>query len=250
MRPSSYIYVNWQYNNSMGRDDSDVAIPMHLGLILDGNRRWAHQHGYSVAEGHRKGYLNLKTITKTAVKYGVRYVSAYVFSAENWQRDRREVHDIMKLMRWALKHELRELDQENIQIRVIGSKLRLGTGLLRAIHHAEEQTKDNSRCTLLICLDYGGQQEIVEATKHIAELGVEPEDITPEMLGKFLYAPEVPPLDLIIRTSGEQRLSNFMMWESAYSELMFDEKLWPDYTEKDLEAALHKYSELKRRFGK
>lgn len=233
----------------MSQDNSHVSTPTHLGLILDGNRRWARQHGYTTAEGHRKGYLNLKTITKAAIRHGVRYVSAYVFSTENWQRDRREVRDIMKLLLWVLKHEIKELDRENIRVQVIGSKLKLGTALLRAIHHAEEQTKDNTRGTLLVCLDYGGQQEIVEATKRIAELGVHPDDITPEMISKFLYAPEVPPLDLIIRTSGEQRLSNFMMWESAYSELMFENKLWPDYTEEDLKKALRRYSKSKRRFG-
>jgi len=234
----------------MSRDISQFNPPAHLGLILDGNRRWASQNGYSVAEGHRKGYLNLKTISKAAIRYGVRYVSAYVFSTENWQRDRQEVRDIMKLLLWVLKHEINELDKESIRIKVIGSKLKLGAGLLRAISHAEKQTANNTRGTLLICLDYGGQQEIVEATKRIAELNVLPEDITPELLSKFLYAPDVPPLDLIIRTSGEQRLSNFMTWESAYSELSFNNKLWPDYTEADLKLALQRYSESQRRFGK
>jgi undecaprenyl diphosphate synthase len=234
----------------MSRNISHLSPPTHLGLILDGNRRWAHQNGYTVAEGHRKGYFNLKTISKAAIKYGVRYVSAYVFSTENWQRDRQEVRDIMKLLLWVLKHEVQELDKESIRIKVIGSKLKLGAGLLRAISHAEKQTENNTRGTLLICLDYGGQQEIVEATKRIAELDVPPEDITPELLSKFLYAPDVPPLDLIIRTSGEQRLSNFMMWESAYSELVFNNKLWPDYTEEDLKVALRRYSNSQRRFGK
>jgi undecaprenyl diphosphate synthase len=234
----------------MEQDNSSYTPPLHLGLILDGNRRWAHEHGVTTAEGHRKGYLNLKTITKSAMKHGVRYISAYVFSTENWQRDRQEILDIKKLLLWALKHEVQELDRENIRVKIIGSKLKLGAVLLRAIHQAEEQTKNNTRATLLVCLDYGGQQEIVDAVKRIAELDVAPEDITPALLSKFLYAPDVPPLDLIIRTSGEQRLSNFMMWESAYSELIFDSKLWPDYTEEDLKAALEHYSQLQRRYGK
>lgn len=236
--------------SAVSKDNTNASLPVHLGLILDGNRRWARQHGYSVMEGHRQGYLNLKTITKAAVRYGVRYISAYVFSTENWQRDRLEVRDIMKLLLWVLKHEVKELDKENIRIQVIGSKLKLGAGLIRAIHHAEEQTKNNTRGTLLVCLDYGGQQEIVDATKRIAELGVAAENITPQLISKFLYAPDVPPIDLIIRTSGEQRLSNFMMWESAYSELLFDRKLWPDYTEEDLASALKYYSNLNRRYGK
>ncbi|MFI5270848.1 MAG: polyprenyl diphosphate synthase [Candidatus Saccharimonadales bacterium] len=234
----------------MSNNLSESGTPNHLGLILDGNRRWAKENGLTVSQGHRKGYQNLKTITKAAIKLGVRYVSAYVFSTENWNRDKQEVQDLMKLLSWVLKYEVKKLDRENIRVRVIGSKLTLGTAMLRAIHHAEEQTKNNTRGTLLLCLDYGGQQEIVDAIKRIAEVGVDPDDITPEIVGKFLYAPDIPPVDLIIRTSGEQRLSNFMMWESAYSELIFESKYWPDYTEKDLKLAMERYGTLKRRFGK
>lgn len=231
-------------------DKIATDIPTHLGIIVDGNRRWAKKNGYTIAEGHKKGYLNLKTIAKAAIKHGVRYVSAYVFSNENWQRDRQEVRDLMKLLTWVLKHEIKELDKANIRIQVIGSKLKLGAALARAIHQAEEQTKDNTRGTLLLCLDYGGQQEIVEAIKRVAAMGVAPEDITPELISKHLYAPEVPPLDLIIRTSGEQRLSNFMLWEAAYSELRFEKKLFPDYHEEDLKAALDWYGQVQRNFGK
>lgn len=223
--------------------------PTHLGLILDGNRRWARKNGYGINEGHRMGHQNMKTITRAAIKHGVRYVSVYVFSTENWQRDRQEIRYIMKLLAWGLKHELKEFNRENIRIKFIGSRLKLGKTLLGAIQNAEEQTKDNDRGTLLVCLDYGGQQEIVEATKRIVQLGTKPEDITPELISKFLYAPDVPPPDLIIRTSGEQRLSNFLLWGSAYSELMFEKKLWPDYSEKDLQIALQRYSQLQRRFG-
>jgi undecaprenyl diphosphate synthase len=141
----------------------------------------------------------------------VRYISAYVFSTENWKRDQQEVQDLMKLFLWVFKHEVKELDREGIRLRVVGHKLRLGHALARAIHEAEEKTKDNTRGTLLLCLDYGGQQEIVEATKRIVAEGVDPDDVTPELISKHLYAPDVPPVDLIIRTSGEQRLSNFML---------------------------------------
>lgn len=229
---------------------SEEAIPEHLGLILDGNRRWAKEHGISIAQGHKEGYYNLKTITKAAIRYGARYISAYVFSNENWQRDRREVRDIMKLLLWVLRHEVKELDKEGIRIRVVGSKLKLGAGLISAIHRAEQQTAGNTRGTLLLCLDYGGQQEIVEATKSIAQAGYAPEAITPELISQYLYAPDVPPLDLIIRTSGEQRLSNFMIWESAYSELLFTKSNWPDFSEKDLRAAFLTYSKRKRRYGR
>lgn len=226
------------------------SVPNHLGLILDGNRRWARQHGLSTAEGHRQGYQNLKTVARAAIKHGVRYVSAYVFSSENWQRDRQEVRDIMKILRWALRHEIKEFHNEGIRLRIIGSKLKLGTALLTAIHDAEELTKHNTRGTILLCLDYGGQQEIVEATKRIAELGIAPEAITAELIEQYLYAPDLPPLDLIIRTSGEQRLSNFMIWESAYSELEFSKKYWPDFSEKDLLQTMRHYAKISRRFGK
>lgn len=227
-----------------------TTAPTHIGLILDGNRRWAREHGLSVAQGHRQGYENLKTICRAALKYGVRYVSAYVFSTENWQRDQQEVHDIMKILRWALKHEVKEFNKEGIRLRVVGSKAKLGAAMLTAIHDAEKLTEHNTRGTLLLCLDYGGQQEIVEATKRIAASGVSPEDITADMIANNLYAPDVPPLDLIIRTSGEQRLSNFMLWESAYSELAFSKVNWPDFDEKALIAALRHYGNRQRRFGK
>lgn len=223
--------------------------PAHIGLILDGNRRWAKAHGKPVAEGHRQGYLTLKRILHSAMKHGVRYVSAYVFSTENWQRDRQEVRDIMKLLVWGLKHEVKELNREGVRLRVIGSKLHMSHAIARAIHEAEETTKDNDRGTLLLCLDYGGQQEIVEATKRIVADGVDPDNITPELISQYLYAPDVPPVDLIIRTSGEQRLSNFMLWEAAYSELAFCKAYWPDFTEEDLDRELEKYSKRHRRFG-
>lgn len=216
---------------------------------MDGNRRWAKERGLPIAEGHRQGYNTLKRICKSALKHGVRYVSAYVFSTENWKRDRQEVQDLMKLLAWVFKHEVKELHAEGIRLRVVGSKLRLGHAMVRAIHEAEEKTKDNTRGTLLLCLDYGGQQEIVEAMKRIAAEGVDPDYITPELISRYLYAPDVPPVDLVIRTSGEQRLSNFMLWESAYSELAFCKAYWPDFSEADLLSQIERYASRQRRFG-
>lgn len=225
-------------------------IPVHLGLILDGNRRWAHANGVSVAQGHREGYQNLKTVSKAALKYGVRYVSAYVFSTENWQRDKQEVRDIMTILKWVLKHETKEFNKENIRLRVIGSKAKLGAALLTAIHDAEKMTENNTAGTILLCLDYGGQQEIVDAVKRIAASGVDPAEISADLIARYLYAPDVPPLDLIIRTSGEQRLSNFMTWEAAYSELSFNDKNWPEFSEADLRSAMDHYGQRQRRYGK
>jgi undecaprenyl diphosphate synthase len=234
----------------MIKPSDNPLVPTHVGLVLDGNRRWAREQGLSVVQGHRQGYKNLKTVAKAAIKHGVRYVSAYVFSTENWQRDQQEVRDIMNILRWVLKHEVKEFHKENIRLRVIGSKAKLGAALLTAIHDAEKLTESNTRGTILLCLDYSGQQEIVDAVKQIAASGVAAEDISSAMIAQHLYAPDVPAPDLIIRTSGEQRLSNFMLWESAYSELIFEKKYWPDFTEQDLVLALSKYAGLQRRFGK
>jgi len=226
------------------------TVPRHLGLILDGNRRWAKAHGLSVAEGHRRGYLNLKAISEEAFDEGVEYVSAYVFSTENWSRSATEVRDIMKLLLWVLKHEIENLSKHGIRVRAIGSKLRIGKALVKAIHNAEEKTKFNDRGTLLLCLDYGGQQEIVDAMKRMLAEGVPADEITPERISKHLYAPDVPPVDLIIRTSGEQRISNFMMWEGAYSELMFTDTYWPDFSKEELHRMFADYANKQRRFGK
>lgn len=204
----------------------------------------------SVAQGHRKGYQNLKTVARAALKYGVRYVSAYVFSTENWQRDKQEVRDLMNIFKWVLKHEVKEFNKDNIRLRVIGSKAKLGAALVTAIHDAEKLTQNNTAGTILLCLDYGGQQEIVDAVKHIASLGVDPATITADLIAEHLYAPDVPPIDLVIRTSGEQRLSNFMTWEAAYSELLFNDKNWPEFNEADFADAMTQYDKRQRRFGK
>jgi undecaprenyl diphosphate synthase len=230
--------------------DQKTAIPQHVGLIIDGNRRWAKEHGLDIIDGHRQGYLNLKVIALAAMRRGVRYLSAFVFSTENWKRDRKEVNDLMKLLGWILRYEIKQLHNEGIRIRIIGSRLRLGAAMVRAILRAEELTKDNTRGTLLLCLDYGGQQEIVEAVKRIAASGIDAEDITPELITHHLYASDVPEPDLIIRTSGEQRLSNFLLWGSAYSELAFSKKYWPDFNEDNLRAILDDYATRHRRFGR
>jgi len=225
------------------------VVPRHLGIILDGNRRWAREHGLSIYEGHRQGYLSLKRICKAALKQGIEYVSAYVFSTENWKRDPEEVKDIMKILKWVLRHEVEEFHGQGIRLRVIGSKSRLAVSLVQAIQQAEERTKDNIKGTLTLCLNYGGQQEIVDALKKIVSLGIKSEDITTEVVAEHLYAPEVPPLDMVIRTSGEQRLSNFMLWEAAYSELLFVPMYWPDFGESDLKNAVNIYALRQRRFG-
>lgn len=226
------------------------AIPKHIGLILDGNRRWARERSLPTMEGHRKGYEILKTISKAATGRGIKYMSAYVFSTENWKRSREEVDYLMSLLLWVAKNEVNELNKEDIRVRFLGSRERLGGKVVEAIDRAEEKTRGNTKGTLSLCLNYGGHQEIADAVRGIVASGIPTEDITPEVVAQHIYAPDIPPVDFVIRTSGEQRLSNFMLWRAAYSELYFADKHWPDFTEQDLDEALAEFARRKRRFGK
>ena len=225
------------------------AIPAHLGLILDGNRRWASEQGLPTLEGHKKGYENLKTIAKAAFDRGVRFVSAYVFSTENWNRTTEEVDYLMKLLLWVSKHEVAELDKENIKVQFLGEEERLSKSVIKAMEDAEERTKNNTGGALLICLNYGGQQEITTAVNKILIKEPDIKEVTTKLIEENLYKSDVPPVDLIIRTSGEQRISNFMLWRAAYSELYFSPVYWPAFTENDLETALQEYADRHRRFG-
>ena len=228
----------------------DAAVPRHLGLILDGNRRWAKEHGVPIYEGHKAGYKTVETILQAAMDRGVEYVSVYAFSTENWNRSADEVRQLMKLFLWIFQHELQNLKSHGVRVHVLGNKLRIGKALLKAVHKAERETKDNKRGTLLFCLDYGGQQEIVDAMKQLVVNGMNAGDITAEKISEQLQENGIPPVDLIIRTSGEQRLSNFMLWNAAYSELMFTPTKWPDFSVEELNSMLDAYSERHRRFGK
>ncbi len=224
-------------------------LPVHLGLILDGNRRWARDNGLPQLEGHRKGYENLKTIGIAAIKRGIKYVSAYVFSTENWKRSKEEVGYLMDLLLRVATNDTIELDRENIRIRFLGSRVGLSRKVIEAIDHAEARTRDNTSGTLALCLNYGGELEIADAVRRIVDSGVSSSDVTPELIEQNLYAPDIPPVDFVIRTSGEKRLSGFMLWRAAYSELMFVDKHWPAFTEQGLDDCLAEYASRQRRFG-
>lgn len=226
------------------------TIPRHLGLILDGNRRWAKAQGLPQLEGHRIGYDNLKTIIRAAFKEGVEFVSAYVFSTENWQRSKTEVKYLMKLLLYVVIHETDELAKEGICIRFIGSKTRLSKKIINAMQRAEARTQNNKQGTVIILIDYSGHQEIADASQKIIDKSIKNLRFTPELIEQNLYATDVPPVDLIIRTSGEMRLSNFMLWRAAYSELLFVDTFWPAFTVKDLKSAIKKFAIRNRRFGK
>lgn len=230
--------------------DSKAVLPQHLGLILDGNRRWAKAQGLATYEGHKKGYENLKVIAKDAIKRGISYVSAYVFSTENWQRSSEEVDYLMKLLLWVAKNEVKELDKENIKVRFLGEKNHLSKDVLKAIEKAEKLTRNNTAGTLALCLNYGGQQEIVASVNKFLANNTNSSKLTMQDIEQNLYAPDIPPVDLLIRTSGEQRISNFMLWRVAYSELFFVDKHWPAFNTDDLDDALKAYLHRQRRFGK
>jgi len=225
------------------------SVPNHLGLILDGNRRWAKERGLQPFEGHRRGYFRLKKIATASFERGVCYVSAFVFSTENWDRSDKEVTYLMDLLRWVCGHEINEMNRRNIRMLFIGTEKGLDASILKMIKKAEIKTADNTGGTLILCLNYGGQQEIADALGSVIRSGVSADKVTPELISRHLYAPLIPPLDLIIRTSGEQRLSGFMLWSAAYAELKFVLKYWPAFTVADLQAALDDYANRQRRFG-
>lgn len=225
-------------------------LPQHIGYIVDGNRRWAKQHGLPAYEGHLAGYNVIQDIARATIDAGVPYVTAYVFSTENWKRSEDEVSKLMGLVLRMLRSDLHIFQESNVRLRVLGSKHNVSQKILKEIEHAEAATKDNTDGTLALCFNYGGHLEIADAMKRIMKSGAKPDDITPELIEQNLYAPDIPPCDLIVRTSGEQRISNFMLWRAAYSEFLFLEKNWPDMTKEDVTDILEAYKMRERRIGK
>lgn len=228
---------------------TEQLLPQHIGFIVDGNRRWAKQHGLPPYEGHLAGYNCLKDVLLETLRRGVPYASAYVFSTENWRRSQDEVGRLMGLLLRVLEADLPIFLEHQVRLRVAGTRQGLSAALIRAIDRAERKTAHLSGGQLVLCLNYGGQLEIAEAVKQLMASGVGAGQVTPELIGQHLYAPDVPPCDLIVRTSGEQRLSNFMLWRAAYSELLFLDKPWPDMTTDDVGVILDEYARRNRRFG-
>lgn len=226
-------------------------IPYHLGIIIDGNRRWAKKKGLPTLEGHRQGYNKLKKVGKWCKAKGVKILTIFAFSTENWNRSKEEVSYLMRLLVQAFsKKEVDELNKNGIQLRVIGQKERLAKDLQKMIREAEGRTENNKEGILNLAISYGGRPEIIEAIKKIIKKKIPPEKITEEIISQNLWTEGLSDPDLIIRTSGEQRTSGFLTWQSVYSELYFCKKYWPDFTEKDLDEALLDYKLRQRRFGK
>lgn len=228
-------------------------LPRHVAIIMDGNGRWAKARGLPRNLGHRQGVDAVREVVRSCRKLGIEYLTLYAFSSENWKRPESEVAGLMELLRLYIRRELEDLRRNGVRIRVIGDRTRLASDIVSLIEDAEAKTRDNRTLTLVIALSYGGQDEIVTACRRIAEQvasgKLAPEQITADTLASNLQTVGIPDPDLVIRTSGEQRLSNFLLWQTAYSELVFVDKLWPDFAAEDLAAAVGEFQRRERRYG-
>ena len=234
-------------------DLAELKIPTHLAVIMDGNGRWAKKRMLPRSAGHRAGADNLKTLCKNCGHYGIKYVTVYAFSTENWSRPESEVHTLMELFVEYFDRYDPELEAEGIRVRFTGDIASLPQNIREVCKRAEEGSKHRDRMTLIVAFNYGGRREIVQAAQKLAEKvasgEIRSEDITEDLFAQHLYMPDVPDPDLIIRPSGEERTSNFLVWEGAYSELWFSDVLWPDFGMKELTDALIAYTKRDRRFG-
>jgi undecaprenyl diphosphate synthase len=243
------------------KDGSDPAFsrgdhelrPVHVGIIMDGNGRWAAQRGLPRIEGHRRGVEALRQAVRAAPDFGIRYLTLYSFSTENWTRPPQEVSDLMALLKRFIRNDLAELHSHNVRVKVIGLRDNLDKDIGALLREAEDLTRHNTGLMLVIAFNYGSRQEIAQAARLLAEKAlagrITPEDITPTTLAHHLDTAGIPDPDLIIRTSGERRLSNFLMWQAAYAELVFLPMYWPDFDRAALAGALADYAHRERRFG-
>ncbi|MCU0513746.1 MAG: isoprenyl transferase [Anaerolineae bacterium] len=230
--------------------DDTLRVPRHVAIIMDGNGRWAKARGLPRSAGHHQGTENLRRILKAAVEFGVEILTLYAFSTENWHRPRREVQLLMRILEMVIDRELRELNENGVQIRHIGALDGIPDRLQKKIVEACATTQHNHRLILNVALNYGGRDEIVHAVQHLMRDGVPPEAITEDLISSYLYTHDLPDPDLIIRTSGEYRLSNFLIWQGAYAEHYYTDIYWPDFDREQFRLALVEYGQRKRRFGK
>jgi undecaprenyl diphosphate synthase len=220
-----------------------------VAIIMDGNGRWAATHGVSVAEGHRAGSRALRPVVEGAIDLGIESLAVYAFSTENWSRSPDEVGALMEIFGETIDRELPDLAKQGVRARFVGRRDRAPDWLREKMDGLERATASNSRLALWIAFDYGGRAELVDAARRLAESGVDPEEIDESALAAALYEPEMPDPDLVIRTSGEQRISNFLLWQSAYAEYVFTDTLWPDFGPDELRASIEEYASRRRRFG-
>ncbi|MGA8849944.1 MAG: polyprenyl diphosphate synthase [Dehalococcoidia bacterium] len=224
--------------------------PQHVAIIMDGNGRWARKRGLPRLAGHKAGGDNIRPVVKIFANCGVKYLTLYMFSTENWNRPRIEVAGLLGLLAKKINQETQAFHQENIRLMHLGRLDRMSQKLREKVQAAVELTKNNTGLTLCLAFDYGGRDEIVQAARHIASAGISSDNIDESVFARYLYSPDIPDPDLVIRTGGENRLSNFLIWQAAYSEFYFTPVLWPDFGLKDVEEALSEYKRRQRRFGK
>lgn len=228
-------------------------LPKHIALVMDGNGRWATERGMKRTEGHKRGEAVLLDVVDACIELGVPYLSAYAFSTENWRRSTDEVRFLMGFNRDVLRRQRDDLHEKGVRVRWVGRRPRLWRSVIRELETAEELTKDNTTMTLAMCVNYGGRAEIIDAARDIARLAAEgklrPEQITEKTFSNFLDEPDMPDVDLFLRPSGEKRTSNFLLWQSAYAEMVYQDKLFPDFTQQDLYDAVLEYAKRDRRFG-
>ena len=220
----------------------------HVAFIMDGNRRWAKNKGLPSAMGHKKGVESLKKIVKIADKFDVKYLTMYAFSTENWKRAQDEVDFLMNLLATTMVNELSELHDNNVKMKFIGDLTKLNKNLQNILHNAEKKTKNNTGVNLQIAINYGSQDEIIHAVNNIIKDGIK--EVTPEIFEKYLYTSNIPSPDLLVRTGGELRISNYLLWQIAYSEIYVTEKFWPEFDENAFAEAIYAFNERQRRYGK
>ncbi len=225
-------------------------LPQHVAIIMDGNGRWAKKRGLPRIEGHRAGTENIRRVAEIFAEYKIKYLTLFAFSTENWNRPSNEVKGILKILSDRLDPEIKRLHEKNIRVKHLGRLDSLSPELQKKIKAAIELTGKNTGGTLIMAFDYGGRAEIVEAARRLLSERIPAEDATEASFKKYLYAPDIPDPDLIIRTSGETRLSNFLLWQAAYSELYFTDVLWPDFNRAEIDKALADYKSRQRRFGR
>ena len=232
---------------------ASVKAPRHVAIIMDGNSRWARRSGVAQHAGHRAGVEAIRRVLEACRDLGIEVLTVFAFSSENWLRPQAEVKGLMSLFNRYLRNEAEELGRAGVRLRFIGDRTRFSKTLQEQIERAENITRENSRFTMVIAADYGGQWDIAQATRKIAEKvkagAIEPADVTQEMVGKHISMSDLPPPDLMIRTGGDHRISNFLLWQSAYTELYFTETYWPDFDAEALSRAVEDYSLRERRFG-
>ncbi|MBE7706586.1 MAG: isoprenyl transferase [Cyanobacteria bacterium SIG30] len=222
----------------------------HIAIIMDGNRRWAKERMLPSAMGHKKGVESLKDIVKSAHKFGIKYITVYAFSTENWKRPEEEVTFLMELLATTIANEVVELDKNNVKLKFIGDLNGLSKKLQKILKDAEEKTKNNNGVNLQIAINYGSRLEITNAIKEIIKKGYKEEEINEEIIKNHLYTKNIPDPDLLIRTGGEKRISNYLLWQIAYSEILVTNVYWPDFKENELTNAIKEFSERQRRYGK